>query len=276
MRWQDGTFPSHDSNPMKPENLRQLRSLVSKGREFFCGATADGDADRIGMVDEKSRILHAHNITSLVVHNLMRNIKDEDINVVYTTTMGRSFRDAVEQYKGKGHRVPVGRVGVINKGLELMNQGKRVIIGAEGSNHIMFPDKRGKFYENTILATGAVINQCVRTGEKLSEIIDKTNKYDFLGEQNYRLPGEAKEAKEKVSQLMARLEKDYAGIVAGTLEKDDGTLVESREKGEWFSIRSSNTEPVIRMNVESTSEKRTCEISAKLEEIIAKFGGKSE
>lgn len=263
--WLDGSFPAHEPNPMVIENLRTLRSLV-KSDKFVCGATGDGDYDRAGIVDEEGNPLYAHNIASLVVHELMQNIKEKEVHAIYTTTMGRSFRDAIENYGGKAHRVKVGRVHVINKGLDLMKENLRVIIGAEGSNHLMFPDKRKNFYENILLATGSVISYCLRNNIELSKAVKKTDKYYFLGEQNYEI------SRKDTSNLKNCLEKEYPKILKGELSREDGILVENENS--WFSIRDSNTEPLIRLNVESVSKQKMQKIVNSLEEIIISFNGK--
>ena len=254
--WIDFSFPAHEANPIDPKNLKMLSSLV-RSNNFFCGFATDGDADRLGIVDENGVPLYSHNIASIALEGIMGKKGKKDFHAIYTTTMGRSFRDTIKKNGGKPHRVNVGRVHVINRGIQLTAKGLMVIMGAEGSNHIMFIDKRGNFYENTHL-----------NNKKMSKIIEETDNYSFLGERNYRIN------KDNKKQLKEYLQKNYPKIINGKLEEKDGILVENENS--WFSIRESNTEPLIRLNVESPSEDETKKIAQNLEEIIFEFGGEKE
>ncbi|MBR9706558.1 hypothetical protein GOV14_05970 [Candidatus Pacearchaeota archaeon] len=262
--WLDGTFPAHESNPMIEKNLKTLQSLV-KTDNFLCGATGDGDYDRIGIIDEEGNPLFAHNMATLAVREIINLAKVAEVHAIYATTMGRSFRDALQSFGGQAHRVPVGRINIINKGLELMKQNKTVLIGAEGSNHIMFPDKRGNFYENILMATGAIISYCKRQDKQLSNVVEQTNNYAFLGEQNFEI------SKKNTAKLRQYIENNHKNILDGKLSKDDGILVE--DENSWFSLRESNTEPLARLNVESDSIEKTNKIAKDITEVINSFGG---
>ncbi len=262
--WLDGSFPAHEPNPMIPANLKILQSLVKSG-SFMCGATGDGDYDRAGIIDELGNRLEAHAIASLVFKYLSNN-SQEKVAAIYTTTMGRAFKDSIEEIGGEAAKAPVGRANVINTGLDLMKQGKKVIMGGEGSYHFMFPDKRKNFYENILLVTGAVVAYCLKNNVALSDAAEQSDKYEFLGEKNYAVePSQRK-------MLIEKIKKDFSHILPGKLETKDGIFVGSDDA--WFSVRESNTESLVRVNVEAKERNVTERVAASLDALITQFGGK--
>ena len=260
--WLDGSFPAHESDPTKSSNLRMLESRVRCG-DFFCGLMFDGDADRIVIVDKNGRTLPASNIASLIVPKIATK---EGFATVYTTTLGRAFKYETEKYNGKSFRVKVGRNAVIDKGIELLRKNKTVF-GAEGSYHFMSQDKRGRFYENTLFVAGSVIDHCLKNGTSLSDASKKFEEYNSIEERSYKISVPERE------ELFEQLKKIGNDLIKGNLETDDGILVEDNQKGEWFSVRASNTEPVIKLNVETKSKNRSLEIADCLEKRIFSLGG---
>jgi phosphomannomutase len=241
----DGDFV-HPPNPLVPANLAQLRETVrATGADF--GACFDGDADRCMFVDERGAIVPCDILTALLAIEYLR--ERPGATVVYDLRSSRIVPDVIRQHGGKPKRERVGHVFMKRAMAE-----NQAVFGGELSGHFYFRDF---FYcDSGMLTFIAVLNVLTRTGQPLSALTAPLSAYANSGERNY-------ENDDKQGTLSALAAK-YAD---GQIDQLDGITVQYEDW--WFNVRSSNTEPLLRLNVEA----RTPELlAAKLGELEPLLG----
>ncbi|OGW16279.1 MAG: phosphomannomutase/phosphoglucomutase [Nitrospinae bacterium RIFCSPLOWO2_12_FULL_45_22] len=227
----DGNFPHHEPNPLKNENLVDLQKKVLETRADL-GIAFDGDADRVMFVDEEGQIIGADRITLLIGLELLKNHPAEAI--VYDVRSSRIIPEKVSERGGKPVRCRVGHAFMKER-----MRAERAIFGGELAGHYYF---RGNFYaDNADIAAVSILNLLSEENKGLAKILEPYQIYYSSGEIN-------REVKDKEAKLkeMAELYKD------GEVSFPDGLLVEYPDW--WFNLRPSNTEPLLRLNVEARSQ----------------------
>ena len=242
----DGTFPAHEADPLKPENLKQLQEEIERqGADFGIGP--DGDGDRIFFVDEKAQIVQPARVSSLIVEKVLSEGKGSSfvVDVRYVLNL----RKICEKYGARLYEVRVGHSFITKK----VNEVKAYFAG-ESSGHYFFYDFGGA--ENSLLIIMFILDRLGQDKEKtLSQIIDEVSLVHESGEYNFHLP-EAVSAQ----ALFEKLEERYKG---GRVVRIDGFTVEF--EGWRFNFRASNTEPLVRLNLEAEEADK---MRAKLKEIM--------
>lgn len=237
----DGTFPNHEANPLKVKTLKDLQLKVKEtGADF--GFALDGDADRIGLVDEKGEVVDASFVGALVGLEVLRS--NPGVHMLYDLRSSKIVRDVWEQQGGKTGMCPVGHA-LIKK---LMKE-QGVKFGSELSLHLYYEDMYG--VESTDLSLLYFLRLISQTGKKLSELTEPLNKYFHSGEINFHT--------DKKEEIMAKLREKYSD---GKVVEMDGFYTEYPTW--WFNVRVSNTEPVLRLNLEANTKE---EMEEKLEEV---------
>lgn len=226
----DGTFV-HPPNPLVPANLEQLRQAVREQKADF-GACFDGDADRCMFVDENAEIMRCDLITALLAGEYLRQYPGSTI--VYDLRSSRIVPDTVKKLGGTPKRERVGHVFM--KRAMADNNG---VFGGELSGHFYFRD----FWhcDSGMMAFIAVLNVLTRTGKKLGELIKPLDVYVASGEQNFE--------NEDKDGTLKRVVERYRDAEVDHL---DGVTVQYQDW--WFNVRPSNTEPLLRLNMEAASE----------------------
>lgn len=243
----DAKFPNHVPDPMKLENLNTLIEKVRE-KKADLGIAFDGDADRVAFVDEGGLPVAADSITALLAEELLRKNKGAKIIIDL-----RSSWAASEAVRAAGGVPVIYRVG--HSFIKTRMREISAVFAGELSGHYYFRDN---FYTDSgIIASLILINIMVRGGKPLSKLVQPYAKYHRSGERNYRVQAAA--------ACLARLEKDFS-IGAKKVEKIDGLSVEFDDW--WFNARPSNTEPVLRLNVEAKSADQLQEQLAKIETIL--------
>ncbi len=246
----DGDFPNHDANPLHTETLKDLQAMVkaAPGKYAF-GVAYDGDADRAGFVDEKGEIIPMDFITALIAQDLLKS--NPGAACFYDL---RSTKMAEETIAAAGGRPMMSRVGhsFIK---EQMRQNDAIFAG-ELSGHYYF--KANFTAESSAMATYALANIVSASGKPLSELIAPLKKYRQSGEINTKTTTPPAEILAKIKSLYA----DKARVF-----ELDGVSVDAWDReGYWANVRMSNTEPLVRLNLEG----RTQEImEAKRDEFLA-------
>lgn len=246
----DGDFPNHDANPLHTETLKDLQAMVraAPGKYAF-GVAYDGDADRAGFIDEKGEIIPMDFITALIAQDLLKS--NPGAVCFYDL---RSTKMAEETIAAAGGRPMMSRVGhsFIK---EQMRQNDAIFAG-ELSGHYYF--KANFTAESSAMATYALANIVSASGKPLSELIAPLRKYSQSGEINTKTTTPPAEILAKIKSLYA----DKARVF-----ELDGVSVDAWEReGYWANVRMSNTEPLVRLNLEG----RTREImEAKRDEFLA-------
>jgi len=226
----DGSFPNHPASPIEPENLKFLQQRVIK-EQAFLGAAFDGDADRVFFVDEKAKMLGGDIVTALVAKNLLK--KEKRATILYNLICSRTVPKVIEENGGKAVKTRVGHALI----KPLMKQ-HNAIFGGEHSGHFYYGDN---FYADSALITLVVFLELLsEENKKVSELVGEIDLYFRSGEINSKV--------EDIPQKLKEIEKNYS---KGKLDHLDGLTVEFPDW--WFNLRPSNTEPLLRLNVEADS-----------------------
>ncbi len=251
----DGTFPNHPASPIEEKNRIDCVNKVKEvGADF--GLVFDGDGDRVFMIDEKGRTLSGTIMTAIVAENVLKN--KPGATIMYNAIVGRVVPEVITQNGGKPIRVRVGYT--IIKGA--MREHNAEFCG-EHSGHYFFKDNF--FADSAIIAALQVAELMSVKNKKLSELYDEYDKYKSSQEINFVV-----DDKEGVIQ---KLEDEYKDK-AKSIDKLDGISIWFDDW--WFNVRPSNTEPLLRLNIEANTTSEVEEKTKELVEKIEKLGGKEK
>ncbi len=233
----DGTFPVHEANPLKEENLDHVRGLITENRAQL-GVSFDGDADRCCFVDETGATVPADLMTALLARSYLA--KGEGVPIVYDLRSSWVVKEEI----AKGGGVPIrDRVG--HSFIKATMREKGAVFAGELSGHFYFGDNFTT--DSGVLAMVSALNLVSEAGRPLSELVGDLRRYHATGEINFRVPD--KEA------AIADLKQTFAD---GRQDELDGITVEFGDLGDaawwWFNVRVSNTEPLLRLNLEASTE----------------------
>lgn len=238
----DGSFPNHEANPQKLENLKDLIDKVkTKGLDF--GIAFDGDGDRAVFVDDKGRPVLGTDLISLLAKLYLQ--KYPGGKVVYDVRTSRATVELIKEWGGEPVRTKAGRVNI---GSLMRKVGAP--FGGETTGHIFF--KENYDADSGLLAALVAMQAISDSNMKLSELIDEYRRYAMIPETNL----EVSEDKEKIFE---RLSKNYSQYEQDML---DGLTVNGPDF--WFNLRASNTEPVMRLNAEANNEEELKELVDKV------------
>lgn len=230
----DGTFPNHEANPIDPKNLVDLQKAVKKhGADL--GLAFDGDADRCFLVDEKGELVNPSSLTSLIASRELG--KYPGSNIIYNLISSRAVKEVVEENGGTAIRSRVGHSYIKRQMAET-----GAVFGGEHSGHFYFRDF-WKADSGMLAALHAIA--ALGEGEKpISKILEPFNRYHSSGEINSTVA----DPKAAIEAIAKKFEND------GDFEIDylDGLTVS--HKAWWFNLRASNTEPLLRLNVEASTQ----------------------
>jgi phosphomannomutase len=234
MFWEfDGTFPNHEADPFKPENTEAICHKVKElGADI--GITTDGDGDRIFFVDDNGEVVEPAIVRGLVARAMLRRFPGATI--CYDIRPGKITEDMILEAGGKPIVTRVGHTLI----KEVMLKSGAVFAG-ESSGHFFMNMPEGA-YEAPVATMLIMLGEMAREGKKLSDIIAPLRKYSHSGEINYHVEDKA--------GALARLKEHFADGEISTL---DGLLITYPTY--WFSVRISNTESVMRLNLEAVDDK---------------------
>ena len=230
----DGTFPNHEANPIDEENLADLKQMVKKQKADI-GLAFDGDADRCFLVDEKGNAVNPSLLTALIADRELA--KRPNASIIYNLISSRAVREIIQERGGTAIRSRVG-----HSFIKAMMAESGAIFGGEHSGHFYFAD----FWraDSGMLAALHAIAALGTTNLKLSELLAPYSRYVASGEINSKV----KDGVAIMSSLKARYQ-DQSGV---SIDELDGLTVDGDTW--WFNVRASNTEPLLRLNVEAKSE----------------------
>lgn len=226
----DGRFFNHDANPSKEENLADLkRGVKNKGADL--GIAFDGDADRLAFIDEKGNSIGGDFITALIARELLKT--DPGQKIFYEV---RSSRTVPEAIMSAGGRPVLGRPG--HTLIKAQMRQEDILFGGEQSGHYFYRDLG--FIENPLLTMLEILKILSQEKKTLSELIAPLKKYFSSGEINFTV--------EDADRTLADIEGHFSGAA---IKKIDGVTIEFPDW--WFNLRKSNTEPLVRLNMEADS-----------------------
>lgn len=244
----DGTFPNHEANPLKADTLRALRSKVRDGSYDF-GAAFDGDADRAGFVDETGDIVPMDMITALIAKDLLS--KEKGV-ILYDLRSSWAVKEVILENGGFPMMSRVGHAFI-----KQQMRDHDALFAGELSGHYYF---RANYYtESAALAVLCVANIVSQSGQPLSALVAPIRRYHASGEIN-----------SEVENPAAVLDAIRAKYADGRAIELDGVSVEYDDW--WFNVRMSNTEPLVRLNIEARTRAM---MEAKRDELLANIRGVS-
>ncbi|MDN6675524.1 phosphomannomutase/phosphoglucomutase [Corynebacterium variabile] len=244
----DGTFPNHEANPLDPKNIVDLQKFtVEKGADI--GIAFDGDADRCFIVDEKGDAVSPSAICCMIAERYLA--QNPGATIIHNLITSKAVPELVTELGGKPVRTRVGHSFIKAQMAE-----ERAVFGGEHSAHYYFSD----FYnaDSGMIAALHVLATLGAQDRPLSELKQAYSRYEASGEINSEVADQAGRT--------AAVVEAFADETTSTDELD-GVTVELTD-GSWFNIRASNTEPLLRLNVEAPTRERITEIVDKALSVI--------
>ena len=246
----DGTFPNHEANPIDEKNLRDLQKAVLKNGADL-GLAFDGDADRCFIVDEKANAINPSDLTALIAERELK--KHPGSTVIYNLISSRAVLEVIEENGGVGLRSRVG-----HSYIKKMMADSKAIFGGEHSGHFYFDG----FWraDSGALAALHAIAALGESDKSISEILKPYQRYVLSGEINSKVADTV--------AATALVEQSYSALDGVTLDYLDGLTVNGDT---WcFNLRPSNTEPLLRLNVEAKTAARMEQVR---DEVLALIRG---
>jgi phosphomannomutase len=233
----DGTFPNHEANPLIEENRRDITERVIAEKADI-GIAWDGDADRCFFIDGAGEFIAGDFVTALLAEAFL--IKHPGARIVYDVRASYAVKDTAAKY---GSEALMNRVG--HAFFKRRMREDNAIFGGEVTGHYYFRDN---FYaDNGFIPALLILELMSRKGQTLRELLEPLReKYFISGEINTKF-GDMKKALQKIDALSAKYQ-------SGKVYTMDGVSVEYPD---WhFNVRGSNTEPMLRLNLEATTQKQ--------------------
>ena len=244
----DGTFPNHEANPIEPKNLVDLQArVVAEGADI--GLAFDGDADRCFVVDEQGRAVSPSTLTALIAARELRRVPGA--NVIHNLITSRAVPEIVTELGGTPVRTRVGHSYIKATMAET-----DAVFGGEHSGHFYFRD----FWraDSGMLAALHTLAALAATDRPLSELAAEYERYVVSGEINSTVDDQA--------AIVADDRGDVRRSTARAVDHLDGLTVTTDDW--WFNVRPSNTEPLLRLNVEG---KDTATMERVRDEVLARI-----
>ena len=239
----DGSFPNHPADPIQPENLKALQARVLEVRADV-GLAFDGDADRVFLVDEKAQPISGSTTTAMVAKAMLA--KHPGSKIIHNLICSKSVPDIVRENGGEPIRTRVGHSFIKSVMAET-----GAVFGGEHSGHYYFRDNYRA--DSGLIAALVVLELVSQAGQPLSELRKPFERYADSGEINTEVD-DPKAVIEEVAGAYADAEQDRL----------DGLTVDLGDW--WFNLRPSNTEPLLRLNLEAATpeacEQHTAEVLA--------------
>jgi len=240
----DGTFPHHEANPLKTETLADLQRKVRAGGYDF-GVAFDGDADRVGFVDETGAIVPMDMITLLIAQSILNKQKGA---ILYDLRSSWTVREVIEENGGTPHMCRVGHAFI-----KQQMRAADALFAGELSGHYYF--RQNYFTESSAMAVLYIANLLSQSRKPLSAMIKPFHRY-------FKSPEINSEVKNPPA-VIARLREKFRD---GRQFELDGLSVEYADW--WFNVRCSNTEPLVRLNLEARTQAQLDQRTQELLELI--------
>ncbi len=241
----DGTFPNHPADPLQPENLVDLIALV-KSEKANLGVAFDGDADRAFFIDDLGEPLSGSTTTALIARWFLA--RQPGATIVHNLITSRAVPEIVTASGGKPVRTRVG-----HSFIKQVMADTGAVFGGEHSGHYYFAANYRA--DSGMLAMLVLLQVLSESGKKLSEIRTEVEPYAASGEINIRVDDQ-KAALRRVTEAFAEAE----------IDELDGLTISWPDR--WFNLRASNTEPLLRLNIEGPDQAAVTELSDKVQAVI--------
>ncbi|MFA5785789.1 MAG: phosphomannomutase/phosphoglucomutase [Actinomycetota bacterium] len=246
----DGSFPNHPANPIEPENLKDLQKAVLEEKADL-GLAFDGDADRCFVVNEKAEPVASGLITALVAQRMLA--RHPGAKIIHNLIVSRVVPEVIRENGGEPIRTRVG-----HSFIKAVMAETGAVFGGEHSGHYYFRDNYCA--DSGLIAAVHILEALAEAACPLSEVLRPFERYSDSGEVNVRVP----------DQRVATdfVEKHYPGI---SVDRMDGLTMDSGRW--WFNLRPSNTEPLLRLNVEGGDEAEMTRVRDEVLGLLREAGG---
>lgn len=242
----DGTFPNHEANPQKYENLQDLiKTVTAKNLDF--GIAFDGDGDRAVFVDDLGRPVLGTDLISIVAKYYLN--KYPGSKIVHDVRTSRATEELIREWGGEPVRTKAGRVNIGS----LMRQ-INAPFGGETTGHLFFTENYDA--DSGLIAALVAMQALTDSDKKLSGLVDEYRRYVMMPEMNIEATGDKAAIFENLKQAFSDGKQDVLDGL--TVWYDDC----------WFNLRASNTEPVMRLNAEAKTQSQLDELVTKVTSLI--------
>jgi phosphomannomutase len=241
----DGTFPNHPADPIDPENQRELKVTVLD-RRADVGLAFDGDADRVFLVDERAEDVSGSLMTALVARAMLR--QEPGAKIVHNLICSWIVPETIRAEGGVPIRTRVG-----HSFIKQVMADTGAIFGGEHSGHYYF--RQNYRADSGLIAAVVALGELSAADRPLSEVLAPFRKYFDSGEINSRVDDQA-----------GRIERIASSLSDGAQDRLDGLTVEYQDW--WCNVRASNTEPLLRLNVEARTPELLAEKTAMVLDLI--------
>ena len=244
----DGTFPNHPADPIQLENLRDLQARVREtGADI--GLAFDGDADRVFLVDDRAEPLSGSTTTAIVAQAILE--REPGATILHNLICSKAVPEVIEEHGGTPVRTRVGHSFIKQVMAET-----GAAFGGEHSAHYYFRDNYRA--DSGSIAALVVLEQLSKAGVPLSEMRRPFDRYAASGEINF-----------EVADPRARIDHVAAAFADAAQDRLDGLTIDAwASEGWWFNVRPSNTEPLLRLNLEARTPAQRDEHLAALRSLI--------
>jgi phosphomannomutase len=241
----DLTYPNHEANPLKTETLKDLQEEVKKQKADI-GIAFDGDGDRVGFVDESGEIVPMDLVGGLIATELLK--KNPNATILYDIRSSHAVPEEIKKSFGKPVKTRVGHFFIKQKMREI-----DALFASELSGHYYFKDL--SHTDSGIAAVLKVLNLLASSQKTFSELMQPFKKYHKTDEMNFEVQNKDEKIKQ-IEQKYPDAKKDHTDGI--TIEYDDW----------WCNVRKSNTEPLLRLNLEANTKELMKEKVKEIEEVI--------
>ena len=241
----DGNFPNHPPDPLRPENLVDLQAVIAE-QSADLGVAFDGDADRAFFIDDQGSPLSGSATTALIARWFLE--REPGARIIHNLITSRAVGETVRAHGGEPVRTRVG-----HSFIKQVMADTGAVFGGEHSGHYYFRDNFRA--DSGILAMLVLLTVLSEANRPLSELRADVEPYSQSGEINLR-----------VADQEAAMESVVAGFPGAELDRLDGLTLSWPDR--WFNLRPSNTEPVLRLNVEATTPGDVAELVNQVENLV--------
>ncbi|HEU4915472.1 MAG TPA: phosphomannomutase/phosphoglucomutase [Acidimicrobiia bacterium] len=245
----DGTFPNHPADPIQPENLRDLIAMVAEGGHDL-GVAFDGDADRAFFIDDEAEAVSGSTVTALIARWMLA--RKPGASIIHNLITSRAVPEVVEAAGGTPIRTRVGHSFI----KQVMAE-SGAVFGGEHSGHYYFADNYRA--DSGMLAMLILLRVLSEANRPLSDLRQEVETYHSSGEINFVV--------DDPEAAMGRVEARFPDAATDLL---DGLSMDLGDV--WFNLRPSNTEPLLRLNVESGDEQIMRDTVALIESTLEEVG----
>ncbi|MEK0086980.1 MULTISPECIES: phosphomannomutase/phosphoglucomutase [unclassified Corynebacterium] len=243
----DGTFPNHEANPLDPKNLVDLQKFTVEQKADI-GLAFDGDADRCFVVDEKGQPVSPSAICALVAGRYLD--KFPGATIIHNLITSKTVPELIKEKGGTPVRTRVGHSFIKAQMAE-----HKAAFGGEHSAHYYFQEFWNA--DSGMLAAMHVLAALGQSDKPLSELMAEYSRYEASGEINSTVEDQKAATQAVLDELADKIE---------SVDELDGVTVELKGTEAWFNVRASNTEPLLRLNVEA---KTADEVQSIVDEVLA-------